>query len=423
MYDPQTLAEALADRAARGTLDFTPASLPRLSAASGTTAEVASYYAEVVRRTLGGEWHSAPFGVFPRLAVGEWDACLELDALSTATLVAEGDPEAIVREYAELLVEVQRGYPEVFDDAKYHLGQMGASVADAQAYVVTGMVVRWLFERGHLIDGVARQVASTLGTPGEVFRVALGGRLTSHEVKLEPDQFLRAYLIPLSAPTGLTSWGEDLVTLGEAYSLPDDGGTYTRVAALLDQRWAEWQRAGRPTPTEGWTEEAEDTNPAVSAHKRERPEIPDGPFEVAVFEVAEPWPLMSFTPGDDVEQSRLDASWDLGLVVFVMAGTLRADGFGVLVELVAGGPIGGATTMYRGRGVQLLRPTAGGFWQVRAVDDDTMEVEPTAPAPPIADVTDALFWMSRPSDDQVRSWMQNADPVERMRHVLRILDR
>ncbi|MEQ1568973.1 MAG: hypothetical protein ABMA64_25265, partial [Myxococcota bacterium] len=104
-------------------------------------------------------------------------------------------------------------HPEVFDDASYHVGNMGPGVPDRQAYVLGGMLVRWLAGRGQLAEALQGQVETARGTAGEVFRHRLGGRLTSDEVSAAADRFLRAYLLAVPPVPELGTWFDDVAEL------------------------------------------------------------------------------------------------------------------------------------------------------------------------------------------------------------------
>jgi hypothetical protein len=125
----EELAERLVHRLGRDgyRLDYTPESLGALADLAGSEGDdevhagIAAYYGEVMRRSIGQEWLPTG-GAFPVLHVGHG---IELDPLETAARLLAGDAGALVREYAEVAEQVQRGVPEVIDDASYHVGNMG----------------------------------------------------------------------------------------------------------------------------------------------------------------------------------------------------------------------------------------------------------------------------------------------------------
>jgi hypothetical protein len=234
--DPARLAEQFIRRMdARGvSLDYAPHTLAFLplhgaELSDGLARELAGYYGEVVRRHLGGTWEpAAEPSRFPRLRVAEDRVIRPLERAEQL----RSEAGALAREFGELALELPRP-AEVFDEVARHLGE--------QAEVGTGLLVRWLALRRRLPDPLLEALLETPGTAGEVFRTVLGGRLTSTEVTLEADRFLRCYL--LSPELGAT-WLDDLASL----SVTDDDPTFAQIAELLDRRWQEWHAAGCPGP-------------------------------------------------------------------------------------------------------------------------------------------------------------------------------
>jgi hypothetical protein len=222
--DPARLAEQFIRRMdARGVhLDYAPhtlAFLPLRGAdlSGGLALELAAYYGEVVRRHLGGRWElGAEPSPFPRLRVAQDLVILPLES---AQQVAEDEPEALAREFGEIAMGLERPSPEVFEDAG-------------------GLLLRWLAMRGRLPVPLLEALRETPGTAGQVFRTVLGGRLTSTEVTLEADRFLRGYV--------RAAWPEDLASVADGRGQVDDS-TFVLLVALLDRRWDEWHAAGCPT--------------------------------------------------------------------------------------------------------------------------------------------------------------------------------
>jgi hypothetical protein len=197
-YDPARLAEQFIRRMdARGVrLDYAPQTLAFLP----LRGELAGYYGEVVRRHLGGAWEqSAEPWHFPRLRLAQDLVIVPLDS---AQRVAQDEPEALAREFGELVLGLDPASPMSFEGPEL------------------GLLVRWLARRGRL----RVPLLDALEESPELFHVVLEGRLTSTEVTLEADRFLRAY-VP-------DRWPDDLARA--------DGD----LEALLDQRWEDWHATG-----------------------------------------------------------------------------------------------------------------------------------------------------------------------------------
>jgi hypothetical protein len=137
--------------------------------------------------------------------------------------------------------------PEVYEKAAWHLGgDWPAGLPAEQAYVHAGLLFGWMIERGltsarfqgdfpELVDAFRQRRK----TGPEVYRLA-GGVLASDLLSDAGNAFARDY-VDLERGAFVAEYSALLAAdLPTAYHVPDTWGSYEKLRAHLDARFAAW---------------------------------------------------------------------------------------------------------------------------------------------------------------------------------------
>lgn len=137
----------------------------------------------------------------------------------------------------------------VYDSVDWHLGgDFPDDLDDAAARTHIGVFLAWIVERGLLAEDVARDNADEVAAvrAGELsgsdfLRDCCDDVLSADVLSEEGDAFARDYYEALYLDDYVDLSDDDLPTI---YHEPDSPEKRAEVRAVLDERFAEWQRDG-----------------------------------------------------------------------------------------------------------------------------------------------------------------------------------
>ncbi len=141
----------------------------------------------------------------------------------------------------------------VYDDWRWHTGgAFPAGRAPAQGYVHIGVFVAWLVRHGMveaagIPDPAAKlAIADIEGRRGAptALREPTQGRLAVDMLTDEGRAFASAYYAPeYGYPR---DWQRAFGRRADGYDVPDNWQTYDFVEPMIDRRYRDWVRGGRP---------------------------------------------------------------------------------------------------------------------------------------------------------------------------------
>jgi hypothetical protein len=140
-----------------------------------------------------------------------------------------------------------------YDRWSWHTeGKFPKDLPPEQGFVHIGLYLTWLIDRDFL-DPVWAREAGAEGSAaaikrreqtGSALRDLTRGSLTSAMVNFEGRGFTSAYYVP---EYGYARDYRDLFgRRADYYAVPDDWGSFDRLAPWLDRRLEQWAAAGRP---------------------------------------------------------------------------------------------------------------------------------------------------------------------------------
>ena len=145
------------------------------------------------------------------------------------------------------------GPEATLDDWRWHVeGEFPRGLDPGQGYVHIGVFVSWLACHGMLdADWIDRAGLVSLTLELVERRVApcalrdgTAGQLTRSMLKAEGAAFASAYYAPQYGYP--SDWRRVFGRAADAYAVPGTWETYDRMAPVVDERYSEWTKAGRP---------------------------------------------------------------------------------------------------------------------------------------------------------------------------------
>jgi hypothetical protein len=131
-------------------------------------------------------------------------------------------------------------------------GQFPTDQPPEHGYVHIGMYLVWLIDVGMLdsdwatragVGAVVERIRQRSVDPCAL-RDKTDGRLSADMLTDEGDAFTAAYYAP---EYGYTSdWNRAFGRLASRYAVPDDWASYDRIGPVIEHRFDEWVKAGRP---------------------------------------------------------------------------------------------------------------------------------------------------------------------------------
>lgn len=138
--------------------------------------------------------------------------------------------------------------PHVYDKAKYHYeGDFPEDLADEQAFVITALYLGWIVDHDLYSEEFAEEealIASFKQRKIHATEVYKGwdGCLVDDMLNKEGNAFSRFYF-DFEKGQYLADYEELLLgELPSLYHIADTWENYARLAARIDQRYAEWQQ-------------------------------------------------------------------------------------------------------------------------------------------------------------------------------------
>ena len=150
-----------------------------------------------------------------------------------------------------------------YDDWGWHTGGVyPADQPDVNGFTHIGMYLVWIIKHdlqdpellGHdIVDGV---LAGT--TTANDLADVIDGKLVAEEMSPEGIAFSNWYY---TDDAGYLSDWADAFSDRPAYTVADTPATYAAIERVIDRRYAEWVKAGRPEPGAASTSQAHDAGP------------------------------------------------------------------------------------------------------------------------------------------------------------------
>jgi hypothetical protein len=140
-----------------------------------------------------------------------------------------------------------------YDLWRWHTeGTFPADQSPEQGYVHIGMFVVWLVDAGMLdpewaagpdVSAAVASIHSRAGSPCAL-RDITDGRLAADMLGTEGQAFTGAYYAPEYGY--VRDWNRVFGRAAARYAVPGDWETYDRIGPVIERRYHEWVRAGRP---------------------------------------------------------------------------------------------------------------------------------------------------------------------------------
>ena len=139
--------------------------------------------------------------------------------------------------------------PEIYDKAKYHTdGEYPKGRSPRQAYVHTGMFLGWLASKDLLSKEFEHDFVSDIQSfregkiTGPQLYARADGVLDGSMLSEEGNRFARSYF-EFEKGGFIADYEELLVQdLPSFYHVEDSWSNYRRLAAAIDQRYAQWKK-------------------------------------------------------------------------------------------------------------------------------------------------------------------------------------